>query len=1596
MFRKKIYKYLSVAVTAATVLTTVFPAGVYAAQDDLLIAEEETVGLLTEDTEVPLTAAGDELTEEVAETAADTAVEADADPGDYTANGDYEFTFDKLVLAPESAEVNGGTDVTVKEDGSAEINFKGQYAQAFYSLPEGINSRRVSRIEFVGADPANFSVKVLPAPGDDSLASAGGVTYGNNALNISGLEFAYFAAMTTADGGGKYTASKVVITLVDEPEREDVQTVTAKLADMTIADDSGASVSGNTVTFNAQYQSVFFVIPDTVDATMLSKITVKGDAANGYNYKLMSEDQYSGDGKYGDGLVVSYGNPEFAVGNPNGKYLIIMSGGSEPYGSFSLDSEVDFSLETPMEVQTDIPNLWETVASADKGLGKDAFMGTCIGGGSLNDEKLITLVKKHFNAVTLENELKPDSVLNGTNGELVDDPEFGQVPKALNFANPDRILDEVLKWNEEDGVNIKVRGHVLTWHEQTPTWFFREGYKSDGEYVTPEVMTKRHEWYIKNVLNHYFSKDSKYRDLFYGFDVVNEACSDSLGTYRAAAGEGKNSEWARIYGTGSEEDAPDYILNAFRFANKYAPKSLELYYNDYNDCQPSKVPVIERLLKSVKKHEKDKVNPTRITGFGMQGHHGIDSPTKDQIIECATRYGRIVGKVQVTELDVKTSPGYDGSKAARPAEYTRMGYRYKDIYDAYREVDQLKGIDVNSFTVWGAIDSVSWLNDANNAGGGADGTQKQCPLLFDGRYQAKPAYWAIVNAEKLDPVSKSVDILPKKGELSGEWYAFDDIDACFTPGWDKDGVTFDVKVGDSVSVKNVALYANWDLDASKSVEPVAVSANETGNYSLAAPKKDVAGKKLMFDIVITLDDMAGTRIAFNNTKLTHDSDSNFFAIATIKPYLDIKKGTVSINGIADGDEWANAEEFDLTVKGGEPEASAKARVLWDDENLYVFMDVTDASLDATSTAAHEQDSIEVFIDEDNAKAGSYQEDDKQYRMNYKGEASFNGSKCKASNVDYAVKLTDKGYSVEAAFAFTDVVPNAGDKIGIDLQINDAKDGARIGTVNWYDGSGNGWQAPNVFGEALLLENDKIEIVPDRIYTGKEITPDVEIIEDGRRLVKDEDYTLKYANNVNVNPEKKTGDGMGSNFNDKLPTVEVTRTDGKAVCKINFNILPLDITTNDNVVVYSKDEYLTPVNKESKPELIVKMDGKELAKDAYTVKYRLGKDGKLMDALPAGASNADGVYYGVVTGENNYSGTLSVTLNILTKDQVKASDLKITLPAAKAYTGSAIEFTEDELKVSYKGSDLKKVSDPGVDGYMVSYLNNIDAGEAIVIIEGAGKFTGHVARTFKITGIDFKKVNVKKLASVPYTGKAQTIKPEVSYKIKNDAEAALLGGKKGDTVKVDPAYFTVKCVSGGTESGSAKYEIVGKGPFSGVKKVTLKIDKVSADSLTVSQVADQVYVKGGCKPVVTVTFGATKLVEGRDYKVSYSGNNAVSGKKKASVNISFKGNFAGKLSKSFTIKPRNLSGFIKVSAPDVKEKKGAYTTKVVLTDIYSDIKLSGSDYSIEYFYLDGENWVAVDKKTPKDTFKAGRKMRVKMTAKGKNFKGTTEAAYSIVK
>lgn len=738
------------------------------------------------------------------------------------------------------------------------------------------------------------------------------------------------------------------------------------------------------------------------------------------------------------------------------------------------------------EIEKDIPDWKESVT---KSLGNDSIAGTAIMSSEISDDTLMELVEKHFNAVTLGNELKPDALFNYQIGQSVDCktitfkgtelkvPVVNDKDENLDFSRADEMLNKILEWNNANPNNkIRVRGHVLVWHSQTPEWFFHEDYDVAKPYVDKETMNRRLEWFISSVFDHYFGKaaNGKYDGLFYGWDVVNEAVNgntyrddkvipDESDTSTSDTRHGSNSMWWRVY------KSNEFIINAFKYANHYAPEDVELYYNDYGETDNTKCEGIVKLINDVK-HAAG----TRLDAFGMQAHYNVDGFSAAQFKSVAKKYAQAAGKVQLTELDFKASSTYDGTAATKESEYTKMAYCHKNLYEAIKALKN-EGTNVSGLTVWGVIEPNSWLHSQSNVGGGANGSA-QCPLLFDGNYKAKPAYWAYVDASQLKPAIQKVTITEAKdGNIAGETYTIDqgEVQAEFIPVWDAAGLTVQVKVKDTTAndADAVTVYVDPKNSASD-ITPDKVTVTRTaaaeiaGGYqaTVKVPMENLkVAQQIGLDVVVNND---GKTESFNDLTGNQESSSKYYAVATMKPGIEkIPYGTISVDGEEDA-AWNNAVNIPLTINKGS-EASANAKVLWDDDNLYVYATIKDAVLDKTGAQTHEQDSLEVFIDEDNGKTASYGEDDKQYRINYDNEQSFNGKKCLAENVKSKTKTIDGGYVVEAAFKWTDIKPANGTKIGLEFQINDAKDGKRTGTLSWYDETGMGWSGSNVYGTVEL-------------------------------------------------------------------------------------------------------------------------------------------------------------------------------------------------------------------------------------------------------------------------------------------------------------------------------------------------------------------------------------------------------------------------------------------------------------------------------------------------------------------------------------------------
>ena len=383
--------------------------------------------------------------------------------------------------------------------------------------------------------------------------------------------------------------------------------------------------------------------------------------------------------------------------------------------------------QKPKLIQTNVVDLKNAVNKKLNGEG-GFIVGAAVSTSDLIDIECKGLVTKHFNAVTFGNELKPDSMFgyvaaNPKTETVIFNGEELLVP-VINFSNADRGLEHILKWNSQNPDDIiKVRGHVLLWHsDQTPKWFYREDYDLTKPLASAETMAKRLEWYIASVAEHFNGENSKYKNLFYAWDVVNEAVSDSTGTYRSGK---EDSVWWEIY------QSKEFIIQAFRFANKYMPADVDLYYNDYGECGTRKSAGIAQLLKDVKAAEG-----TRIDGMGMQAHYTTMQESVADFEKVVRTYASIVDKVQITEWDVANSRTAMPTEQGIQNEYLKQANYYHSFYECIQKL-RAEGINFTGITFWGVIDGNSWLQDRYPA--------TQYPLLFDNGYQVKPAFWAFTD-----------------------------------------------------------------------------------------------------------------------------------------------------------------------------------------------------------------------------------------------------------------------------------------------------------------------------------------------------------------------------------------------------------------------------------------------------------------------------------------------------------------------------------------------------------------------------------------------------------------------------------------------------------------------------------------------------------------------------------------------------------------------------------------------------------------------------------------------------------------------------------
>jgi endo-1,4-beta-xylanase len=253
-----------------------------------------------------------------------------------------------------------------------------------------------------------------------------------------------------------------------------------------------------------------------------------------------------------------------------------------------------------------------------------------------------------------------------------------------------------------------------------------------------------------------------------------------------------------------------------------------------------------------------------------------------------------------------------------------------------------------------------------------------------------------------------------------------------------------------------------------------VKQTETGyRVEAAIPLKSAAtaGQQIGFDLRVTDASNPDAPLSWNDRTHSQNSDTSKFGTLTLTPAVKLAQavqGAPVIDGVIES-AWSKAPEIVTnTWVQGASGSTARVKAMWDAGHLYILAVVTDSKLSKASANPWEQDSVELFVDQNNAKSATYQSDDGQYRVNYANEQSYGGA-ASAENFVTATKITSGGYVVEAAIALDAVQAQKGMYIGFDVQVNNDElgDGTRSSVATWNDPSGQSYQNTSKLGVLLL-------------------------------------------------------------------------------------------------------------------------------------------------------------------------------------------------------------------------------------------------------------------------------------------------------------------------------------------------------------------------------------------------------------------------------------------------------------------------------------------------------------------------------------------------
>lgn len=361
----------------------------------------------------------------------------------------------------------------------------------------------------------------------------------------------------------------------------------------------------------------------------------------------------------------------------------------------------------------------------------DFLVGTAVSERDFEGNRL-ELMKRHFNAVTAENAMKPDYAYNTS--------------REFDFTAEDALIARI----EEQG--FQLHGHVLVWHQQMPVWLSTA---DDGNPLDRDTALENLRTHIVTVMEHF-------GDAVISWDVVNEAMNDNPPNPANWKASLRNSPWKAAIGD-------DYVEQSFRIAREVLDShpewEIKLYYNDYNDDNQNKATAIANMVKELNdKYALEHPGKQLIDGVGMQAHYNLN--TKPDNVEASLQRFMALGvEISITEIDMMAGTG----SVLTEKQATAQGYLYARLMKLYQQYSD----HIARVTFWGLDDGTSWR--AENS-----------PLPFDAELQAKPAFYGLIDPDTFIEENPPETFTPNQatarygtpvidGEIDSAWSSTADI-----------------------------------------------------------------------------------------------------------------------------------------------------------------------------------------------------------------------------------------------------------------------------------------------------------------------------------------------------------------------------------------------------------------------------------------------------------------------------------------------------------------------------------------------------------------------------------------------------------------------------------------------------------------------------------------------------------------------------------------------------------------------------------------------------------------------------------------------------